>query len=259
MPLSSALIVEPREHPASFASIRNVRENLGPEIPIIWFHGTKNKEFAQDIAEKIPNLKLREIPVDNLPSAGHYSSFMLNKNLWKELRHYARREPNSKTLVFQTDSGFCNLDTNKTLEHLSTLEEIDYVGAPAGGHHNGGFSYRDIDGMLKVATRSDNIEVDSGLWDSGYWLNDWSAPSRRPKAEDKVISATCKNLKTCRHANTEQGDKFSCCGMNKHRAIDEWPDALGFHGHKHHYVGRLKPFDALEELFAVCPEAEHII
>ena len=37
MPLSSALIVEPREHPASFASIRNVRENLGPEIPIIWF------------------------------------------------------------------------------------------------------------------------------------------------------------------------------------------------------------------------------
>ena len=79
------------------------------------------------------------------------------------MRHYAKRNPNSKTLVFQTDSGFCNIDTDRVVDHLEKIEDVDYIGAPAGigVHQNGGFSY--VDGMLKISTQSENIEIDSDL------------------------------------------------------------------------------------------------
>ena len=98
------------------------------------------------------------------------------------MRHYAKRNPNSKTLVFQTDSGFCNIDTDRVVEHLEKIEDVDYIGAPAGigVHQNGGFSYRDVDGMLKISTQSENIEIDSDFWDSGFWLQNWQVPDRRP-------------------------------------------------------------------------------
>ena len=38
---------------SAFYAIENVRKNIGNDIPIIWFHGTSNKEFAENIASKI--------------------------------------------------------------------------------------------------------------------------------------------------------------------------------------------------------------
>ena len=262
MPLSSALIVEPREHPSSFSAIENVRKNIGNDIPIIWFHGTSNKEFAENIASKIENIRLREIPVDNLPSAGHYSAFMLNPGLWKEMRHYAKRNPNSKTLVFQTDSGFCNMDTDRVVEHLEKIEDVDYIGAPAGigVHQNGGFSYRDVDGMLKISTQSENIEIDSDLWDSGFWLQNWQVPDRRPPAEDKLVTATCRNMDNCTVADEIRASEFSCCAGGR-TAVKSWPEPLAFHGNIKHFVGnsQTKPFQTVEDFFQTCPGAKDIL
>ena len=51
--------------------------------------------------------------------------------------------------------------------------------------------------MLKISTQSENIEIDSDLWDSGFWLQNWQVPDRRPPAEDKLVTATCRNMDNC--------------------------------------------------------------
>ena len=47
------------------------------------------------------------------------------------------------------------MDTDRVVEHLEKIEDVDYIGAPAGigVHQNGGFSYRDVDGSGSVHKR----------------------------------------------------------------------------------------------------------
>ena len=254
--LKSALIVEPREHPASLTVLKNIRANIPPEAPIVWFHGTQNREFAQHVSKQIENVMLREIPVSNFDNAQEYSGFMLNPNLYKELRHYAKREPNSKVLVFQTDSGFCHVDNDNFAEYMRSAEHIDYAGAPGRNHFNGGFSLRDIDSMIKLTTNVDDLPNDSGLWDSGFWVDD--VQKTRKPAEDRVLSSGCQNKEWCKLATKEEAEQLSCCAVNrKHSA--SW-NSMAFHGHPHHFAGGpAAPFKSIDELYKACPESKTIL
>ena len=71
-------------------------------------------------------------------------------------------------------------------------------------------SYRDVDGMLKISIQSENIEIDSDLWDSGFWLQNWQVPDKRPPAEDKLVTATCKNMNDCKVADEIRASESSC-------------------------------------------------
>ena len=263
MPTSNVLLVEPRKHAAALPALENIRRNL-PETEIVWFHGTKNKDFARDVASKVGNVRLREMPVENLKDGHEYSSFMLNPGLWRELRHYARRDPTSKTLVTQTDAGFCHFDTAAAHAQLRSLEDVDYIGAPGRSHYNGGISYRGIDGMLRVVQGTDDIAIDSGLWDSGNWLTEWHPENR--KAEDQVFSRECHNHpERCRLASRDQASLFSCCTVTQENPTSIFSTTkktpLAFHGHKHHFVGGSpsQPFPTLDAMFASCPGAEAIL
>lgn len=262
MPISTALIVEPRSHPASLPALKNVRENLGPDVPIIWFHGTDNKEFAENIANEVSNVRLREISVNNL-SRGQYSGFINNQALWKEMKHYSHHCPNSKTLLFQTDSGFCQYDTEKALNALKELDHLDYVGAFATTHQNGGFSYRDNEASRRIVADYKQEEYleddDSGLWDSGYWLTEWK-PTKKGVEEDRVFSAHCNERTNCQKANQDEATSFACCTVRgpHSKADSQFEPPLAFHGHHHHFIGRGQPWKNLQEFFEDCPAAADI-
>jgi hypothetical protein len=148
----TAVIVEPREHPALHFVLDNVLSNLSEEWNIIIFHGTKNIEYLEDIINvKLSQYKSRitciKMSVDNL-SRNQYSSLLIQPSFYEDI-------PTETFLIFQTDSMI--LPKNKDI--INDFLEYDYVGAP--WNHcppntgtdrvgNGGFSLRKKSKMLEI-------------------------------------------------------------------------------------------------------------
>jgi len=139
----TAIIVEPREHPALEFVLQNFNDNLSDEWSFVMFHGNKNIEYTKNICNKIfkkGRIKLVHINTDNLTSS-EYSELFYNNIIYDNI-------PTEIFLVFQTDSIIC-----KKHKHLiNDFLKYDYVGAPwpEGNLGNGGLSLRKKSKMLKV-------------------------------------------------------------------------------------------------------------
>ena len=138
MRLYSAIIVEPREHPALSFVLNNFLKNLSNDWLIIIMHGTKNGKYIDSIISKDLQKYSNRIAkinlfIDNLNNK-QYSELFLSEAFYKNI-------PTETFLVFQTDTMICK--KNKDL--INDFLHYDYVGAPWGQWGdvgNGGLSLR---------------------------------------------------------------------------------------------------------------------
>jgi len=158
-PIYTALIIEPRNHPALEIVVSNMLENLvSREWKFIIFHGIKNLEMIQSLLDTNPiwkqnrnRIELISLNVENL-SISDYN------NLLKTNRWFYQQIPTDMFLLFQTDSIICSKNRNILEEFLH--ERYDYVGAPWKNSWNekrsvgnGGFSLRRKSKMLEIMDR----------------------------------------------------------------------------------------------------------
>jgi len=139
----TAIIIEPRQHPAFLYVIKNVLTVL--ECNIIIYHGNLNKEFVKKMIEPLPKrIRLVHLNVDNF-TPKEYSVFLkTNKNFYASI-------PTNTFLLFQTDSIL--FEKNKHL--IRHFLKYDNVGAPwrwnvLTGVGNGGLSIRNKSKMLEI-------------------------------------------------------------------------------------------------------------
>ena len=138
----TAVIVEPRRHPALSFVLKNMASLLPDGWKILVFHGNTNGEFVQDIINdmEFPSRFLKPIvlDVDNLTIA-QYNSMMMSSAFYKCI-------PTETMLIFQTDTMILEPT------YLTAFLSYDYVGAPwkSGGVGNGGLSVRKKTKMLTI-------------------------------------------------------------------------------------------------------------
>ena len=149
--LYTAIIIEPREHPALLYVLTNFLKNLSDDWGFIIYHGTANVEFIQNIlinhlSEYIPRIKTIVINADNLTIEDYNNLLKYNKQFYECIT-------TEMFLIFQTDS--ISFEINKHL--IYNFMKYDYVGAPWGHMPlngqtigNGGLSLRKKSKMLEI-------------------------------------------------------------------------------------------------------------
>jgi len=138
MRLYTAVIVEPREHPALSFVLNNFLKNLSDDWLIIIMHGSKNGKYidniiSTDLQKYRSRIAKINLFVDNL-NINQYTELFLSEAFYKNI-------PTETFLVFQTDTMIC--EKNKDL--INQFLDYDYVGAPWwqwGDVGNGGLSLR---------------------------------------------------------------------------------------------------------------------
>ena len=142
----TAIIVEPREHPALEFVLNNFVSNLSDEWNIIVFHGNKNIDFLKKIIENNlhTRISLINLQVDNLTINDYNNLFMKSTILYDNI-------PTETFLVFQTDTII--FEKHKHL--INDFLKYDYVGAPIKHNKtpwvgNGGLSLRKKSKMLEI-------------------------------------------------------------------------------------------------------------
>ena len=148
----TAIIVEPREHPALEFVLNNFLSNLSDEWNIIVFHGNKNIDFLKKIIENnlqkfTTRISLINLQVDNLTINDYNNLFMKSTILYDNI-------PTETFLVFQTDTII--FEKHKHL--INGFLKYDYVGAPVQHNAipqsiwvgNGGLSLRKKSKMLEI-------------------------------------------------------------------------------------------------------------
>ena len=152
----TAIIVEPRRHRALAFVLKNVLENLPANWCVRIYHGTKNKEFVEEIlaTELRPSadrISLQDLGVDNLETQVDYSRILSS-------REFTEKIPTETFIVFQTDS-MINPNHKDLLEKFL---QYDYVGAPWPWDHlkvgNGGFSLRKRSKMLHIINTTERYK-----------------------------------------------------------------------------------------------------
>lgn len=131
----TAVIVEPRKHPALSFVLQNFATNLPDGWKILIFHGNQNKDFVKDVLMNLSEYSSRfltpiELEIDNL-SILQYNSVLMSGAFYSCI-------PTETMLIFQTDTMILEP------ELLSSFLSYDYVGAPWPNRQvgNGGLSIR---------------------------------------------------------------------------------------------------------------------
>jgi len=150
----TAVIIEPREHPALEFVLQNFNDNLSNDWGFVIFHGNKNIEYTQKICDKVftsGRFKMINLNIDNL-NIDEYSQLFYKSTLYDNI-------PTETFLIFQTDSIICS----KHKDLINNFLDYDYVGAPwwDGGVGNGGLSLRKKSKMLEVLENcKDNLFIE---------------------------------------------------------------------------------------------------
>jgi len=146
----TAIIVEPRKHPALLFVLNNVLTNLSDDWKIVICCGNKNQDFVMNIIHKklsrfIDRISCFNLGVDNL-TKDQYSLLLTNPKFYDMI-------PTEIFLIFQTDS----MIFSKNKDRINDFLEYDYVGAPwdnfpvaSENVGNGGFSLRRKSKMLEI-------------------------------------------------------------------------------------------------------------
>jgi len=139
--LGSAVIIEPRQHPALRHSVRSVRQTLGPSWPIYVFHGVGEEceGYARRECAGFEPLEFIALKVSNL-DAYTYSVLCAEPQFYWFF-------PSEYLLVFQTDVELFPFSPYQIEDFLG----YDWVGAPwawsYGSKGNGGLSLRHCEGL----------------------------------------------------------------------------------------------------------------
>jgi Protein of unknown function (DUF5672) len=136
----TAVIVEPRKHPAFSFVLQNFVTHLPDGWKILIFHGNQNKDFVHNLLATLPPrfLKPIELHVDNL-TIKQYNAILMSSAFYKCV-------PTETMLIFQTDTIILEPQL------LHAFLQYDYVGAPwpSGGVGNGGLSLRKKSKMITI-------------------------------------------------------------------------------------------------------------
>ena len=168
----TAVIVEPRRHPALSFVLRNVVMNLSADWKILIFHGKDNREYVKDIISTMEDtsrfLTPIQLEIDNL-SFEQYNAVLMNHAFYRCIH-------TETILIFQTDAMI--LEPSK----LNDFLEFDYVGAPwpTGNVGNGGLSLRKKSKMLAIATTVNHFHVNEDM----YFSMQKVIPLKKPTVED---------------------------------------------------------------------------
>ncbi len=157
----TAVIIEPRQHPALEFVLNNFLKNLDDNWNFIIFHGNLNIDYINKIIdEKLSQykhrIKLINLNVDNL-TINDYNLLLKNKNFYNDI-------PTETFLIFQTDSMICP----KYFDRINEFLKYDYVGAPWPNNEvgNGGLSLRKKSKMLEII---DNCIEPNGINEDVYF------------------------------------------------------------------------------------------
>jgi hypothetical protein len=147
----TAIIVEPREHKALHFVVKNALDNLTDDWNVIIFHGNKNIDFVNNIANDLGRrVTTHKLNVDNL-APHEYSKLLMDRNFYNNV-------PTEMFLVFQTDSMI--FARNK--DRINDFLKYDYVGAPWPHEQNqvgnGGFSLRRKSKMIEIIEKETKPE-----------------------------------------------------------------------------------------------------
>lgn len=145
----TAIIIEPRKHPALELVLTNFTKNLDARWNFIIFHGNQNGDFVKNVVNSaIPHEKHRihykNLDVDNL-NIHSYSGLFYDPAFYDKI-------PTEMFLVFQTDTLISHQYKNVVYDFM----KYDYVGAPwrssfyRGYVGNGGLSLRRKSKMLEI-------------------------------------------------------------------------------------------------------------
>ena len=164
----TAIIIEPREHPALEFVLENFLSNLDNKWNFIIFHGNNNKKYVYEIINnklfKYKNkITMINLNVDNL-SLQDYNNLLVSRDFYKNI-------PTDVFLIFQTDTIICSDYKDLINDYI----KYDYVGAPWKTNQkigNGGLSLRRKSKMLEII---DNCKYDD-------------------KPEDVYFTLSCPNI-----------------------------------------------------------------
>lgn len=148
----TAVIIEPRNHKAFEFVLTNFLENLDEKWNIIIFHGNLNKEYLNNIINKLEKHKKRitliNLKVDNL-IIEEYSRLLATDTFYNYI-------PTENFLVFQCDTMINSENKNSIYKFI----DYDYIGAPwfskdinhikYNAVGNGGLSLRKKSKMLEI-------------------------------------------------------------------------------------------------------------
>eukprot|EP01041_Mallomonas_annulata_P004070 gene4070-8097_t len=148
------VIVEPRNHPLLFHTIKSVLEAM----PFPWsghiFYGLKNVHLVNKVKNELTkyHIVLTQLQVDDMNDVSlSYNTLLTSKYFWDEID---KNTNGSHALIIQTDTIICSSKTKWTINDFMMY---DYIGAP--WHEkdrwvvennlpipvgNGGFSLRNI-------------------------------------------------------------------------------------------------------------------
>ena len=203
--LYTALIVEPRQHPAFQFVLKNFLENLDERWTFLVFHGDSNKEWIEIMINSVflsdkDRIQLINLNISNL-SSKEYSNLFCNTLIYKEIQ-------TEYFLIFQVDTMICSSEKNLIYDFM----KYDYVGAPwlktlgsrnpfDGKVGNGGLSLRRKSKMLEIIK---NVPYPDGLAEDEYFcIYNTLVPLYRPVYEE----AQRFSMETCYSAQ--------CFGLHK--------------------------------------------
>ena len=141
----TAVIVEPRCHPALELVLLNFNKNLDDNWIFLIYHGNNNEQFIKDIIQNndtfsTRNIQLVTLNVDNL-SVSDYNKLFFTDFFYENIN-------TEMFLIFQTDTLISDVYNKNIYDFM----EYDYVGAPwkCGFVGNGGFSLRRKSKMIEM-------------------------------------------------------------------------------------------------------------
>lgn len=137
-PIDRVIIVEPRPHPALAPVLRNVCSVTQSPLTIV--HGTHNGDFVKRLIKNIncTNVRFLEVNAANLNRAT-YSMLLTTKQFWEQTS-----DPHEENLlIFQTDSGFCDIDrAREAIKEAVNSSDICGAVTPGTRFRCGGLSIR---------------------------------------------------------------------------------------------------------------------
>lgn len=166
--LYTAIMIEPREHPAMRFVLHNYFQGLDSRWNFILYHGIDNEYWLKNMVKTVfssnmNRITFRMININNL-TLDQYSSIMVSEQFIQTI-------PTEMFLIFQTDSMICMPYKDTIYDYM----KYDYVGAP--WHEtirppwkthvgNGGLSLRRKSKMLEIVR---NIQYIPGYPEDMYF------------------------------------------------------------------------------------------
>lgn len=188
----SAVIVEPREHPALEFVLKNILDNLDNNWKVKIFHGNYNEKFLKNIITNRLNEYNYRIETENL-NINNLSLIEYNKLVSSE--EFYNKIPTEIFLIFETDSMICPQYKNYIYKYLD--KNIDYLGAPwkdinlEGG--NSGFSLRR---KSKILNFIKNCEYKKGENTDIYFSSNCSKSSLNKLTKENSKNFSCETIYT---------------------------------------------------------------